>query len=335
VTGVVVDRVHFAEGRAVAVEYLAGGDRLRVGAAREIVLSAGVIGSPNILNRSGIGDGDELGQLGISVQQHLPGTGANLQDHICVDVNYSSPVDASVGFSARALPRLAWGAFRYLATGVGFPAAMPMDSGAFVRSDPSLDRPDVQLIFAAVNRPPTGRIGIGHGFGMTPMVLRPKSKGTVKLSNTDPRADPIIDPRFFDDQADLELLLYGLRLSLTILAQPAFERYRGTEFAPGAHVRSDAALKDFIRATAHTAYHPVGTCKMGSDQLGVVDSELRVRGVQGLRVADASIMPTIIGGNTNAPSIMIGEKAADMMLGKPPLSVLPNLASAPGGALVQ
>jgi choline dehydrogenase-like flavoprotein len=200
---------------------------------------------------------------------------------------------------------------------------MPMDSGAFVRSSGMVDRPDIQLIFAAVNRPPSGRIGIGHGYGMTPLVLRPRSTGFVKLGSASPMGEPIIDPKFFSDEADLDLLLKGLRLSISILEDPAFSSYRGEEFAPGKSVRTDDELKSFIRSCCHTAYHPVGTCRMGNDTQSVVDATLRVHGMEALRVVDASIMPTIIGGNTNAPTIMIAEKAADMILGKaPPTAVL-------------
>ena len=186
-----------------------------------------------------------------------------------------------------------------------------------MKTDPSLQKPDIQLVFNPARRSPSGVVGIGHGFGLFSIVLRPKSRGSVALSGADADAAPIIDPRFFSDPADMDTLLRGMKLTRRIIAAPAFDVHRGEEIAPGENVQSDEGLRDFIRKACGTVYHPVGTCRMGSDASAVVDPQLRVRGVEGLRVVDASIMPTIIGGNTNAPVIMIAEKAADMMLGRP------------------
>jgi choline dehydrogenase-like flavoprotein len=205
-----------------------------------------------------------------------------------------------------------------------------MHAGGFVKSDPTLDRPDIQLMLlpAYKNEKEKGRIrerlglshlAIGHGYGLTTMVMRPKSRGSVKLASNDFRAMPLIDQNFFDDESDLKLLVHGLKLARRVLEAPAFDKYRGKELVPGPEVQGDEALAGYARNFAVTGVHPVGTCRMGSDAGAVVDSELRVKGVDALRVVDGSIMPTLIGGNTNAPIIMIGEKAADMILGKPPL----------------
>jgi choline dehydrogenase-like flavoprotein len=194
-----------------------------------------------------------------------------------------------------------------------------MQAGGFVRTDPKLDRPDIQYSFMPALRNADGGIAWGHGYTLSAFLLRPRSRGMVGLAAGDLR-QPAIDPRFFSAAEDLDVLLRGFKLSRRILEAPAFDKYRGTELMPGAAVQSDEQLKDFIRKTSATAFHPVGTCRMGNDPWAVVDAQLRVHGVEGLRVVDASIMPTIIGGNTNAPVIMIAEKAADMILGNPPLA---------------
>jgi choline dehydrogenase-like flavoprotein len=192
-----------------------------------------------------------------------------------------------------------------------------MQAGAFVRSDPSLAKPDIQLIFSGARRTPSGIVGIGHGFGLYAVVLRPKSRGYVGLSGPQANAAPVIDPKFFSDEEDLEALLRAMKFSRRLISAPAFGPHRGEEVVPGDKVREDDELRKFIRNSAATVFHPVGTCRMGSDPRSVVDPMLRVRGVDGLRVIDASIMPTIIGGNTNAPTIMIAEKGADMILRHP------------------
>jgi len=174
-------------------------------------------------------------------------------------------------------------------------------------------------------RTPDGRMGIGHGYGLITILLRPKSSGTVKIAGRDPVLAPVIDPAFYADSEDLEDMVRGTRLARRILEAPAWNRVRGAEIRPGPTVQSDEGLKDYIRASSNTCFHPVGTCRMGKDEQDVVDAELRVRGVEGLRVVDASIMPGMIGGNTNAPVIMIAEKAADMIRGRSPLPAIRNI----------
>jgi choline dehydrogenase-like flavoprotein len=318
VTNALVDRVLLREGRAVGVRLSHRGMNRTILAQREVILSSGAIASPMILMRSGIGDGAELRRYGIANVLHLPQVGQNLQDHIAICIQYENPSNESFGLSIRTAPKFGWGVLEYLLRRRGLFAGNVMQAGAFVKSDLSLAKPDLQLVFNPARRSPSGVVGIGHGFGLFSVVLRPKSRGSVMLSGAAADAPPIIDPRFFSDPADMDVLLRGLKLTRRMIETPAFAPHRGKEIAPGAEVQSDEGLRDFIRKACGTVYHPVGTCRMGSDPEAVVDPQLRVRGIDGLRVVDASIMPTIIGGNTNAPVIMIAEKAADMILGRSP-----------------
>jgi choline dehydrogenase-like flavoprotein len=287
-----------------------------MGAAREVVLAAGAIGSPALLMRSGIGHGDELARHGIAVAHHLPGVGQNLHDHISAGVQFQSPSSLTYGISLRVAPRLAWNAMEYLLFRQGQFASNLIEGGGFVRTLPGLTRPDIQYTFLPGHRNPTRTLGLGHGYALTTILLRPKSRGRLTLASSAPDAMPVIDPRFFDDPDDMETLLRGVKFGRTILDAPAFAPFRGRELKPGADIQTDDALRDYIREFAATIFHPVGTCRMGADADAVVDPELRVDGIAGLRVADASIMPTIVGGNTNAPVIMIAEKAADMILNR-------------------
>ncbi|MGZ5894815.1 MAG: GMC family oxidoreductase [Xanthobacteraceae bacterium] len=318
ITNAIADHVLFDNGRAAAVRVLHGGMIRTVAARREIILSGGAIASPMILMRSGIGDAAELKRHGITVLKHLPQVGKNLQDHIAICIQYENPSNESFGLSLRTSPKFAWGVIEYLLRRRGLLAGNIMQAGAFIKTDPSLSKPDIQLVFNPARRSPSGVVGIGHGFGLFSVVLRPKSRGEVGLSGPDAAAPPVIDPRFFSDPADMDVLLRGLKLTRRIIAAPAFDPHRGDEIAPGVGVQTDDGLRDFIRKACGTVYHPVGTCRMGSDAGAAVDPQLRVRGVAGLRVVDASIMPTIVGGNTNAPVIMIAEKAADMILSRAP-----------------
>jgi choline dehydrogenase len=320
ITGAMADRVLIADSRAIGVRLIEAGAIRTVFARREVVVSAGAIASPLILMRSGIGDGAQLQGHGIAVKQHLPEVGRNLQDHIAVCIQYENPSGESFGLSWRTAPQFAWGAIEYLLRRRGLFAGNVLQAGAFIRTDPSLAKPDIQLVFNPARRSPSGVVGIGHGFGLFSILLRPKSRGSVTVSGAAADAAPVIDPHFFRDATDMEVLLRGLKLTRRLIEAPAFDAHRGAEIAPGDHVQSDEGLRDFIRKACGTVYHPVGTCRMGSDGAAVVDPQLRVRGIGGLRVVDASIMPTIVGGNTNAPVIMIAEKAADMILGRSALA---------------
>jgi choline dehydrogenase-like flavoprotein len=314
-----VSRVVFDGRRATGVEIVQAGERRQIDARREVILSAGVFATPAILMRSGIGDGAELQQHGIDVVHHAPQVGRNLQDHISSPVQYSTPTTIPYGISWRTLPWLGWSVINYALFRRGIFANTALHAGGFVRSRPGLDRPDIQFILMPAERTPDGRMGIGHGYGLITILLRPKSSGTVKLAGPGPELAPVIDPRFYSVPDDLDDMLRGLRLARRILEAPAWDCVRGAEIRPGPQAQSDEALKDYIRASSQTCFHPVGTCAMGKDAQHVVDAELRVRGVDALRVADASIIPRMIGGNTNAPVIMIAEKAADMIRGRPPL----------------
>lgn len=250
---------------------------------------------------------------GVPVVHELPGVGKNLQDHLDFIVGWRSKDTDMLGMS----PRGAWGFLRHIAQwrrdGTGLIASPSAESGAFVKSDPALERPDLQLQFViglVENHART--LHYGFGFSCHVCILRPHSRGEVGLASADPLAAPRIDPRFLGDQRDAELLLKGVRITRQVLASPALTRYRHKEM----HIAgepSDADLMTHIRTRADTVYHPVGSCRMGVDEMAVVDPQLKVRGLEALRIVDASVMPTLIGGNTNAPTIMIAEKAADMI----------------------
>lgn len=319
VSDALVSCVTFDGKRATGVEIVQSGERRLIAARREVILSAGVFASPTILMRSGIGDGAALQKNGIETMHHAPQVGRNLQDHISSPVQYSTPTTLPYGISWRSLPWTAWTIVNYALFRRGLLANTGLQAGGFVRSKPGLDRPDIQFILMPAERTPDGRMGIGHGYGLIAVLLRPKSSGTVTLAGPDPELAPVIDPDFYSAPEDLDDMVRGLRLARRLLEAPAWNRVRGAEIRPGPQAQSDEALKDYIRASSQTCFHPVGTCAMGKDAQHVVDAELRVRGVDGLRVVDASIIPAMIGGNTNAPVIMIAEKAADMIRGRPPL----------------
>lgn len=320
-TGTRALRVLFEGRRASGVQArTAGGGELRVRARREVVLCAGALHSPQLLLLSGVGDAEELAALGIEVRHHLPGVGRNLHDHLASPVHMLTDVPTSYGLSWRALPRDAWQVAQYLLMRRGPIANNIFESAAFVRSAPGLDRPDLQLVFQPAKRPgPRFPFPVGHGYAISPVGLYPRSRGRLTLASPDPCAAPRIDPNLLADPQDLQPLLRGIRLIRRIFAASAFARYRARETAPGADARSDAELAAYVRAQGYTVHHPVSTCRMGVDSEAVVDAELRAIGLEGLRVADASVFPSIIGGNTNAAVVMIAEKAADLILEKAPL----------------
>jgi len=320
-TGTRALRVLFEGRRASGVQArTAGGGELRVRARREVVLCAGALHSPQLLLLSGVGDAAELAALGIEVRHHLPGVGRNLHDHLASPVHMLTDVPTSYGLSWRALPRDAWQVAQYLLMRRGPIANNIFESAAFVRSAPGLDRPDLQLVFQPAKRPgPRFPFPVGHGYAISPVGLYPRSRGRLTLASPDPCAAPRIDPNLLADPQDLQPLLRGIRLIRRIFAASAFARYRARETAPGADARSDAELAAYVRAQGYTVHHPVSTCRMGVDSEAVVDAELRAIGLEGLRVADASVFPSIIGGNTNAAVVMIAEKAADLILEKAPL----------------
>lgn len=228
---------------------------------------------------------------------------------------------ASYGISLRATPRNLANIAQYALRRQGPLANNIFESAAFVKSEPGLERPDVQLVFQPARRPPPRfPFPIGHGCAISPVALYPRSRGRISLASADPFAPPLIDPNLLDVPEDAQPLLRAMRLIRRIFSSPCFARYGVTETTPGDGAQSDADLIAYIRAEAYTVHHPVGTCRMGNDPMAVVDARLRVVGMESLRVADASIFPSIIGGNTNAVVVMVAEKAADLLLGRPPLT---------------
>jgi choline dehydrogenase len=320
-TGAQATRVLMEGKRATGVEARTNEGMLQIRARREVVLSAGAIQSPQLLMLSGIGDGEHLTSLGIEVRHHLPGVGRNLHDHLASPVHMSMKHPASYGISWRAMPRNLLNILEYVLLRSGPLANNIFESAAFLRSVPGLDRPDLQLVFQPARRPPPSfPFPIGHGCAISPVGLYPRSRGRLMLASADPLAPPLIDPNLLSEPQDIEPLIRGIRLIRRIFASPAFARYGVRETAPGEGVQSDAEIADYIRAEGYTVHHPVSTCRMGRDPLAVVDPQLRVLGIEGLRVADASVFPSIIGGNTNAAVAMVAEKAADMILGRAPLA---------------
>ncbi len=300
--------------RATGIAYVAKGREHTITAKKEIVLSGGTFNSPQLLQLSGIGPANELSSHGIEVRHELPGVGQNLQDHIDFIQSYKSGDTNMVGLGAKGTLNLLKAIAEWRKHGTGLIATPFAEAGAFLKSDPSLGRPDLQLHFVVgIVDDHARKLHLGYGYSCHVCVLRPHSRGMVGLNDVNPLSAPLIDPQFLSDKRDADLLLKGVKIMRQILHAPPLAKYKKKElYTEG--VTSDAGLMQHIRARADTVYHPVGTCKMGVDDMAVVDPQLRVRGMDGLRVADASIMPTLIGGNTNAPSIMIGEKCADMIM---------------------
>jgi len=322
-TGALTRRVIFEGTRATGVAYRRKDRDVLARAAREIVLSGGAINSPQLLMLSGVGDADDLGRHGIDVVADLPEVGRNLQDHLSIRNLHVSNVQTVTD----VLTRFERGVFAVLRAALfrsGPAAAFPLAGGAFIRTAPDLEIPDVQFHFSSGNllslqRRPFAKPSTDHtrpdAFMCHACQLRPESRGEITLRSADPEAPPVIQPNYLSEERDRTTLRDGFKAMRDVLNQPSLARFSKGEQWPGPDVRSDAEIDGFIRETASTVYHPVGTCRMGSDPGAVVNERLEVQGVSGLRVADASIMPTLVGGNTNAPTIMIGDKASDMILG--------------------
>ena len=305
-TQVQAARLMIEEGRAVGVEFFQkqSQDRQQVRAGREVILCAGAIGSPQLMLLSGIGPREQLEALGIRVAVDLEGVGGNLQDHLNIGQSFHSTQDISLS-NAENIPNV----LKYMFKKTGPLTSNVAEAGAFLKSRPELEECDLQLHFAPVHFVEHGlKNPPGHGFSLGAVLLTPKSMGRIYLRSADPRAAPAIDPSYLSEEEDMTPLREGLKMVWKLLESNPFDAYRGK----AVYEKQDTA--SYVRAHAETLYHPVGTCKMGQDASSVVDAELRVYGVAGLRVADASVMPRIVRGNTNAPVMMIGEKAARMIL---------------------
>ncbi|WP_010100070.1 GMC family oxidoreductase [Verminephrobacter aporrectodeae] len=316
-TGVQIQRIVIEKGRAIGVEMIVAGRPVVLRAEREVLLTSGAIGSPRLMLLSGLGPADELRAAGVAVVADLPEVGRNLHDHFGIDVVYE--LSDSHGFDKYAKAHWkAWAGIEYAMFKKGPVASNIVEGGAFWYADRAAATPDLQFHFLVGVGVEEGvpKIGSGSGVTLNSYALRPRSRGRVTLRSADPRDLPIVDPNFLADPYDLGTSVEGVRQSREIMAQSAFAKYLRQEHFPGGGVRTRADLEQYARQYGRTSYHPVGTCRMGGDAQSVVDPQLRVRGICGLRICDSSIMPRLVSSNTNAPSIMIGEKAAELVRGR-------------------
>jgi len=306
-------KVIFHEKRAIAVAFNKGKTGEIAKAKKEVILCGGAFNSPQLLQLSGVGRSEDIVHHGIDMVHELPGVGQNLQDHLDFILAYKSKDTDTLGIGVQASFGMVKHMLKWRKDGTGLVASPMAEGAAFLKTEPALDRPDIQLHFlVAIVDDHARKLHLGHGYSCHICVLRPHSRGEVFLKDGNPLSAPGIDPKFLTDPRDMDLLIKGTKMARQIMDAPPLLKYKSSEI----HMRgdeSDEELADNIRARADTIYHPVGTCKMGTDDMAVVDAELKVHGVEGLRVVDASIMPTLIGGNTNAPTMMIAEKAADMI----------------------
>ena len=311
-TGVLVERVTFDGKRATGVRLAGAGDV----AAREVILAGGAINSPQLLMLSGVGPADHLRDMGVAVVHDLPEVGRNMQDHLDVILQWQCKQPVTLNGNAKFHKQVAT-FLNWFIRKEGPGSYIPTPAGAFFSTREGLAAPDVQIHFVAARVNPHGRgeMSPEHGYQMHVCQVRPESRGTIMLKSSDPTAHPAIDANYLSAPADLETLLAGIEITRKIANSPALAPFRGKEYWPGDAVQTRDDMIAAVRDWAETIYHPVGTCRMGADPASVVDPELRVRGVEGLRVVDASVMPTLISGNTNAPTMMIAEKASDMILG--------------------
>ena len=315
ITGAHATELLWDEQRISGVAYRRGSHALQVHAKAEVVLCAGAFQSPQLLMLSGIGPAAMLQSMGIQVKNDLPGVGANLQDHLDVTLAYHSLRSDVLGIAPGAAWQLLKGIHQWRKDGTGLVATPYAEAGAFVRCAPDAQRPDIQFHFVVARVEDHARsLHWGYGYSCHVCVLRPHSRGSVGLQSRDPLDAPLIDPAFLSDDRDTALMVEGVKKLRTIMQAPALQAYRGKEIYT-ADIQTDAQWETYIRQRADTIYHPVGTCKMGAahDLMAVVDPHLSVKGVAGLRVVDASVMPTLVSGNTNAATVMLAEKAADLL----------------------
>ena len=323
VTGALAERVLLEGTKAVGVKYRVNGSKVKAKASKEVILSAGPIGSPHLLQLSGIGDSDTLKAAGVEVKHHLPGVGQNLQDHLEFYFQYKckQPItlNGKLGLFSKALIGARW-----LLTRTGLGATNHFESCAFIRSKPGIEWPDIQYHFLPAAVRYDGKSAFaGHGFQVHVGHNKPKSRGAVTIKSADPTMAPKIQFNYLQHKDDIEAFRACVRLSREIIEQSAFDDYRNDEIQPGKSIQTDEQIDAFVRQAVESAYHPSCSCKMGEDDMAVVNSNTQVHGISGLRVVDSSIFPTVPNANLNAPTIMVAEKAVDLILGKAPLSEAP------------
>ncbi len=319
-TGIMVTRIVIEKGRAIGVDIIENGAVRTLRAEREVLVTSGAIGSPKLLLQSGIGPADHLRAVGVNVAHDLPGVGGNLQDHL--DLFVICECTGEHTFDNYAKPhRAAWAGLQYLLFKTGPVSSSLFETGGFWFADPSAPSPDIQFHLGLGSGIEAGVEKLRNtGVTLNSAFLRPRSRGTVRLASADPAAAPLIDPNYWDDPYDREMSLRGLELAREIMRQKALKPFVLREVLPGPARTGPEDLVQYAWKNAKTDHHPVGTCKMGTDALAVVGPDLKVHGLEGLRVCDSSIMPTLVSSNTNGPTIMIGERAADLVRGLPPLT---------------
>jgi choline dehydrogenase len=315
-TKALVEKIQINDGVATGVKLQLEGHSIELTANKEVLLCAGAINSPQVLMLSGIGPKEHLTEKGIELKADLPGVGQNLQDHLDAIVQHRCKDRKSYSISLALIPRYVKNAFNYMFNRKGIFTSNVAEAGGFDKTQSAADIPDIQYHFLPAILLNHGRTtAFGYGYGVHVCGLYPKSRGEIKLRSNQPNDPAMIDPNYLDHPDDQKVMINGVRRARNILAAPTFEKYQSWEIGPGPEAQTDEQILAFIRKKAETIYHPVGTCKMGdiSDAMTVVDSELKVKGIKGLRVVDASVMPTLVGGNTNAPTIMIAERCADLI----------------------
>jgi choline dehydrogenase-like flavoprotein len=316
-TGTRATRVRFDGKRAVGVDFLQGGAARHAAARREVILCGGAFGTPQLLQLSGVGRTEDIVPHGVAMVHELPGVGQNLQDHLDFILAWTTRDRDNFGIGPVAAANLVRHAAAWRRDGSGMLTTPFAEGAGFIKTLPDLALPDVQLHFViGIVDNHARRLHAGHGFCLHVCALYPYSRGRVFLESADPTAPPAIDPAFLSDRRDLETLIRAAKIAREIVLTPPLAAYRDRELFGLRDGLSDSEWEEHIRSRADTIYHPIGTCRMGDDDLAVVDPQLRVRGLESLRVVDASVMPTLIGGNTNAPTIMIAEKAADLIRGR-------------------
>jgi choline dehydrogenase-like flavoprotein len=311
-------RVLIEKGRARGVEVRRGGEARRIQAAREVILAGGAYGSPALLMLSGVGDPENLRDVGVPVVLDRPQVGKDLHDHVAAQIKVRTQDPRPYGVSWKTLHRGAWNVLEYAFARRGPLASHVFESHIVLKSRPEEPRPDLQMPFwTMLPNANLFPIPFGHGYAISVVNNCPESRGSVRLASRDPLVAPIIDPNLYGVAADMEPIVRGVRIARSILAADAFKAFEGVELAPGPQVQSDEEIRLWLKEVSATTFHPCGSCRMGGDDDSVVDSELKVRGIEGLRVADASVFPSITRSNINAVVVMVAEKAADLILGKP------------------